>query len=441
MNNPLSKLIAGAGMLAAASLAQGADLWRVYEIALESDPQLAAAEAAYQAAQEVIPQSRATLLPQLNAGASWGHIETEIEETTFGQTGSESYDTSGYELTLNQALFRYGDWVQYQQADSRVAQAEAQYGSVRQGLALRVAQAYFNVLAARDNLEFAQAETKATQQQLRQTEQRFEVGLSAITDVHEARAGYDAAVAQGIAARNQLDVAREALRAITGVSFDRLVPLQQRIPLVSPEPQNIDQWVDTAVNRNLELLAAAANASVAEQEITRQRAGHYPTVDLQAQRSYSDASDRPGLGQTATDDTIMLNLNLPLYQGGLTSSRVRQAHQLYNQAREQLEQQRRETIRQAREAYLNVVAGISQVQARRQALSSAQTALDATQAGFEVGTRTAVDVLNAQRELFRAKRDFAQSRYDYILATFNLKQAAGTLSADDVKAVNGWLQP
>ncbi len=439
MNVPFRKLLAGAGLLTLTTGVYGADLWRVYEIALESDPQLAAAEAAYQAVQEVIPQTRAGLLPILSAGANWNRTSTDIKETTIGTTGTSDYDSNGYSLTLTQPLFRYERWVQVRQADSRVAQAEAEFGSVQQGLALRVAQAYFNVLAARDNLDFAEAEVKATQQQLRQAEQRFEVGLSAITDVHEARAAFDAAVAQEIAARNQVAVAREALRAITGVSFETLAPLQAQIPLVAPEPQDIDAWVETATQGNLELLAAASAARVANLAIDEAQAGHYPTLDLQAQHAYTDASDNPSRGLRATDDTIVLNLNLPLYQGGLTSSRVREANYRYNQARELLEDQRRSTVRQTREAYLNVVAGISQVKARAQAVSSARTALEATQAGYEVGTRTAVDVLANQRELFRVQRDFARSRYDYILATLNLKQAAGALLADDIRAINGWL--
>lgn len=438
MKRSLTKALTGLGLLATATLAQGADLWRVYQIAVESDPQLAAAAAAFQAVQEARPQSRAALLPQVSADANWTRTKTDVIERQLGSTGDFTYNTKGYSLTLNQALFRYGAWIQYQQADTRIAQAEAEYGSTQQALALRVSQAYFNILAARDNLQFAQAETEATRQRLRQTEQRFEVGLSAITDVHEARAGYDAAVAQEIAAQNQLDVAREALREITGISFEELAPLEEDIPLVAPEPADIERWVETAVDHNLELLAAAAATKLADQEIENQKAGHYPTLDLQAQHSRND-SDAPTFGSEQEDNTLTLQLSVPLYQGGFTSSRVREAYYLYNRAQEQLESQRRATVSQTRQAYMNVVAGISQVKARAQAVASAQTALEATQAGYEVGTRTIVDVLAAQRELFRAKRDYAQARYDYILSTLNLKRAAGTLVADDIREINAWL--
>lgn len=434
------RVLFGAGLGLGATLAHGADLWQVYRIALESDPQLSAAQSAYRAAQEARPQARAGLLPQVSAGANWSRASTDVESSVIpGGTGTTDFNSNGYSLTLAQPLFHWDTWVAQDQAQSAVAQAEAQYQAAYQGLALRVAQIYFNVLAARDNLDFAQAEMTALVQQLRQAEQRFEVGLSAITDVHEARARYDATVAQEIAARNQLDTTREALYEITGMSFDQIAPLQEQMPLVTPEPADIDRWVETAVNQNLELLAAAAGAQAAGYEVQVRRAGHYPTVDLQASHTYSDASDHPTRGAEQTENALTLNLNVPLYQGGLVTSRVREATHLHQQAKDQVEQQRRATIRQARAAYLNVAAGISRVQAAKQAVASAQTALEATQAGFEVGTRTAVDVLDAQRELFRVRSDYARARYDYILASLSLKQAAGTLAPEDVQAVNGWL--
>jgi outer membrane protein len=435
------QILFGASLGLGAAFAHGADLWQVYRIAVESDPQLSAAQSAFRAAQEARPQARAGLLPQVSAGANWSQSSTNVESVSFpgGETGTTDFGSNGYSLTLAQPLFHWDTWVAQDQAQSLVARAEAQYQAAYQGLALRVAQAYFNVLAARDNLEFARAEMKALEQQLRQAEQRFEVGLSAITDVHEARARYDATVAQEIAARNQVDTAREALFEITGTSYDQLAPLQAEMPLVAPEPADIDRWVETAVNQNLQLLAAAAGAQAAGYEVNIRRAGHYPSVDLLASHIYSDASDHPTRGAEQSENALTLNLNIPIYQGGLVSSRVREAAHLHQQAKDQVEQQRRATIRQARDAYLNVAAGISRVRAANQAVASAQTALEATQAGFEVGTRTAVDVLDAQRELFRVRSDYARARYDYILSTLSLKQAAGTLAPEDMQAVNGWL--
>jgi outer membrane protein len=287
-----------------------------------------------------------------------------------------------------------------------------------------------------DNLRFAQAEREAIEQQLRQTRQRFEVGLTAITDVHEAQARYDLAVSEEIQAKNLLDTALEQLRELTGRTFEEFAKLDG-VPLAVPEPTDIDAWVNTALKQNLELLAADAQVEVARQESRRQRFQRYPTLDLEATYGHSE---NPVFRQDTEDKIISLQLNFPFYQGGLISSRTREAEQLYNQALALLEQQRRATTRQTRDAYLNVTSGIAQVRATRQALESTRTALEATQAGFEVGTRTAVDVLNSQREVYRAERDFARARYDYLLSTLQLKQAAGMLSEEDLQKVNALLQ-
>jgi outer membrane protein len=324
-----------------------------------------------------------------------------------------------------------------------VAQATANFGSAKQGLLLRVAEAYFQVLGAEDNLNFTRAEQKAIAEQLKQAKQRFKVGLTAITDVHEAQARYDQSVAQSIAAENRLAVSRESLREITGQYFSVLAPLSKQSPLIAPDPQNIEQWVNTAKDKSLPLLAAEQAMRIAREEIARNRAGHYPTLDLVASQSHTETDGGAFVTFTGkqTDDTrIGVQLNLPLYQGGLVSSQTRQAAYKYQQARELYEQQQRATERQTRNAYLNVLANISQVKAFRQALQSTRTALEATEAGYQVGTRTAVDVLNARREVFRAERDYAQARYAYILETLRLKQAAGTLGEQDLAAINRWLQ-
>lgn len=441
MQGTLLKLFTAAGLLLAGTAVHAEDLLTTYRQALESDPQLRAAEAGYRAAREARPQSRSALLPQISLNADYTHHETDIQDSAVGgSTGSSDYDSNGYSLSLRQSLYHHDYYVQLRQADAVIAQAEAQFAGVRQSVILRVAEAYFNLLAAQDNLDFAQAEKRAIAQQLRQTQQRFEVGLNAITDVHEAQARYDASVAQEIAAENQLNSAHEVLRELTGRGYEALVPLDEEMPLLSPEPNDIDAWVKTSQEQNLQLLAAEAAVRAAREETNRRRAGHYPTFDLVASHGYSDTMDSPTFGTERTDTTIGLQMSLPLYSGGLTSSRTREAEYLYNQAQDTLERQRRASVRQTRDAYLGVIAGISQVKAFRQALSSARTALQATQAGFEVGTRTAVDVLDSQRELYRAQRDYARSRYDYVLASLRLRQAAGTLSEADVNQVNRWLQ-
>lgn len=419
-------------MLGAASL-HAENLLDVYRMAQQSDPTLRAAEAGNQAAQQGRAQSRAALLPQLNLNANATQNERDISGS------SNSYNSTGYNLSLVQSLYHHAYYQQLKKADAGIAQANALYEASRQGLILRVAETYFNLLAAEDNLTTAEAAKRAISQQLRQTQQRFEVGLTAITDVHEAQAGYDAAVAAEIAARNGLDIAREALREITGQEPQAPATLQEEVPLLSPDPADIGKWVEKASTQNLTLLAAEAAARAAAEELNRREAGHYPTLDLVANHSYSDTTDDP-TGYEYTNTSIGVQLSVPLYSGGLTTAQSSEARALYLQAQESLEAQRRATVREVRSAYLGITAGISQVLARKQALSSAQTALEATQAGFEVGTRTAVEVLNSQQVRYGAQRDYARARYDYLLASLRLKQAAGSLSEADITLVNGWLK-
>lgn len=424
------------------AVAQADNLLTVYQQAEQNDPQYRAAAAEYRANQEARDQGLAPLLPQLNLSGSVSESTTDIISYPADPTreGSTDYETSGYSLTLNQAIYRHEYYVALRQADAVVARAEANFRNAKQELMVRVAQRYFDYLAAIDNLSFARAEHKAIEQQLNQTRQRFNVGLTAITDVHEAQARYDQAVAQTISAENQLAVARENLREITGMPHDEIASLTEQIPLPRPNPENIDEWVQIALDHSLALIAAEKTREIAREEVNRQRAGHYPTLDLVADHTYSDVEG--GLfGARETEDTaIALQLNIPLYSGGVVSSLTREAAALHIQSKELYEQQRRAIERQIRSAYLSVISNISQVKAFAQALESSRTALEATEAGFEVGTRTAVDVLNSQQELYRAQRDYAQSRYNYILETFRLKQAAGILTEQDIARVNAWLK-
>ena len=441
MPKTFARVLASA-LLFGAAAAHAENLEQIYQQAQQSDPQLRAAEAAHLAALEAKPQSRAALLPSLSLSATTQWNDTDIKRTNTPAypTGSKKYNSSNYSLSLRQAVYHHDYYVQLRQADARIAQADAQYGSAKQGLIVRVATAYFNLLAAEDSLQTAQAEKRATAQQLKQTQQRFEVGLSAITDVHEAQAGFDAAVAQEIVAQNQVDTAREALREITGQDPQGLATVATTIPLITPDPTNIDKWVETALQQNLSLLAAESASEIAREEVSRRQAGHYPSLDIVGSHNWSDTTKSPAFGTETVTNVVGLQLTVPLYQGGLINSQTREAAALYTQAQEGMEQTRRATVRDTRDAYMGVTAGISTVEARKQAQASAKTALEATQAGFEVGTRTALDVLNSQKSLFAAQRDYARSRYDYILATLKLKQAAGILSETDLQQVNGWLQ-
>jgi outer membrane protein len=427
-------------VLAVGGPAQDANLLEIYRLALTSDPQLGAAEARRRAAYEAVPQSRAALLPSIGLSANTAANRLDTRDSGFSNTGISHYNSRGYTLSLTQPVYHRDLLVQRRQADLSVKQADARYTTAEQDLILRVATRYFGVLSAKDTLEFAQAEKTAIARQLEQTQQRFNVGLIAITDVHEAQARYDLSVSQEIAAANGLDTARETLREVTGQYFSELASLGDELPLVVPEPTDIDQWVKAALEQNWQLVAAQLGAEIAREDIDRRRSGHYPTLDLVASDTRS-ISGGGNFGNSDSEDTALsLQLNVPLYQGGLVDSQVREGRYLMDQAVQNLEQSRRSTESQARQAYLGVQASISQVKALKQALVSTQTALKATEAGYEVGTRTIVEVLDAQRDVFRAERDYATSRYSYILNILQLKQAAGTLRPDDLGEVNAWLK-
>ena len=407
----------------------------IYQLAVENDPQFRAAYSTYQAELTAKPQARSLLLPSASFSADVSENSSESN-----LSGKSDFQSNGYKLSLSQPVFHYNYFVQLGQANESIKKAASEYSAAQQELILRVAQRYMDVLAASDNLEFAQSEKKAIARQLEQARKRFEVGLIAITDVHEAQAAFDLANAQEIAAENQVSSAQEALGEITGQYHETLGPLGKKLPLLTPDPANLESWTEVALKQNLQLRAAKNAAKIAQEDIKRLRSGHYPTLDLVASRNHSDVGGGFGARETDTD-SIALQFSLPLYQGGLVSSQVKEAAHLYQKAREIMEQQRRATLRQTRDAYRGVLTDISRVKALKQATVSTQSAVEATEAGFEVGTRTIVDVLVSQRELFRAKRDYAQTRYDYLLNTLRLKQAAGTLSPEDLTNINQWIQP
>lgn len=429
-------------LLAASVMGKADDLIDIYQLAVASDPQLRQAEAAYRAVKATKRQAKAGLFPQLTLSANVVRDRQEITSSSspFFSPSTIFSTTKGYNLNLSQALYHRDLFVQLREADADIAQAEASYKAAQLDLAVRATDRYFNVLAATDNLDFAQAEKKANQRLLEQAKQRFEVGLIAITDVNEAQAAYDLSVAREITAHNQLTLAKEALREITGQFHSKLQPLKEDVALPSPQPADAKQWVDTALQQNYQLLAAKAGVNKARQEVELNRSGHYPQLDVVASYGYSDVSAGLFGGSESNEGKIGLQLNLPLYQGGGTSARVRSAVYRLTQAKEALEQQRRTTDRQTRSAYLAVIDAISSVKALKQALISTQSALDATQAGYEVGTRTIVDVLQSQRNVFDAQRNYAKARYDYVVGSLRLKQAAGMLNDEDMQEINRWLE-
>jgi len=427
-------LLAGFGFV---GTLRAENLLDIYNMAKQNDPAYLAAVAEYNAAKEASSTAWSAVLPHINL--SGDHSEYDQDLTAFGNTyNNQRYHSNAYSLTLTQTLYHQEQFDRISQAGAQVAQAEAKFNSARLDLIVRVAQRYFNVLAAADNLVFAKANKEAIGQQLQQTKQRFEVGLTAITDVHEAQARYDASVASAITAQNEFDIREEELREITHQAPGKLATLEENSPLVTPDPDDVEQWVKTALQNNLLLLAAQKAMNVAEYGVGVAKSGHYPTLDLKA--DYTDYKATGGFTTESKGTTVSLLLNVPLYSGGSVSSATSEARAKYQQAQELYEQQRRATERGTRNSYLTVIADISTVNALKQALKSAQTALEATKAGFDVGTRTAVEVLDSQQLVFQARSKYAQSRYGYILETLLLKQSAGTLAETDIKNINNWLQ-
>ncbi len=438
-------------LLALAPVAKGEDLLAIYRLALERDPALAVAAAARESALEAVPQAQAAFLPSVNGGAELDYNASKltydnpvaalgpINASASGMT--YRYPTTTLSLSVTQPVYHREAFVARRQADSRVSQADAEYAAARQDLMLRVGQRYFDVLAAIDNLATARAEKEAVGKQLEQTRQRFQVGLIAITDVHESQASYDSAAAREIAAENQLANAREALREIVGELPRSLSVLMEDSPLISPDPADPERWSETALSQNLKLEATRFQVEVAREQVDLQRSGHWPRVDAVGSLSWADVGGATLAGGQETERAMVgLQVAVPLDVSGAVRSRVRQAEAEYTRARESLEQQRRATALAARSGYLGVVTGASQVKALKQAVVSNQSALEATEAGYQVGTRTVVDVLNAQRLLYAAQRDYFRSRYDYVVSLLKLKQAAGQISEGDLQTVNGWLR-
>lgn len=422
--------------------AHAIDLVGAFQLAQQNDARYLAAQAENRANQELLPQARSFLLPNVRLDGQLAANRLDVvESSTFAPTGKRTFNTKALTLSLTQPLFRRDLWIQLGQAGDQVRQSEVQLTLVQQDLILRLSEAYFRVLGATDGLRFARAEKEALEQQLRQAEQRFEVGLIAVTDVQEAQAGFDAARAQEIAAINQLNNANEALREITGRYLTDLAAVSEDLPLVTPEPNNIEQWTKTGVEQNLGVQIAQLTLDIVEKDIKRAEAGHLPSLDLVGSHTYSDSAGGV-FGATRTQQIALgLQLSLSLYEGGLVMSQTRQARAQYEQALDQLVQQRRQAQRQTRDAFVGIVTGISQVEALRQAVVSAQVAKEATEAGFEVGTRTAVDVVIATRNLTQQERNLALERYNYLLDILRLKQAAGILSDADVIEINRLLAP
>jgi outer membrane protein len=456
-------------LAACAGIAQSKDLVGVFEDALKSDPVIRQADANRLAAREARPQAIAALLPQVNgtAGITSDHnsgFQDSINAVTnpanpngppllevIPEPDTIDTNTKSWGLNLKQNVFSWSNWMTLKAASAQVAQAEATYQAAEQQLILRVATAYFNVLTAEDTLEADQTALEAISRQLDQATTRFDVGLIAITDVEDAKAARDTAAATVIADKRTLATSEDQLQEITGEKYDRLAKPGMDMPLLNPEPADESRWVSISLEQNPTLVSSRLGADIARDNVRVAVGGHLPSLDIIAGRSYNHTTADEtftiaGMPQTfsgvdskTNDRQITLELTVPLFSGGYTQSKVRQAQYLWIAAKEGVVQSSRATERQARDAYLGVISGISRVQALRQALASNETALKATEAGYEVGTRTSVDLLNARRNLVQAQTNYAVARYDYIVSVLTLRLAAGTLDRPELASVNNWL--
>lgn len=424
----------------AAPLAAGAeDLLDVYRQAQERDPAWAAARARYAADSERLPQGRAGLLPRVGLSAT--RSENDQQVVAPGLDSTQRFSAESYALTLTQPLLRKENLAGYAQGKAEAQRAEFDLALARQDLILRVAETYFAVLAAQDAHAFARAEKEAVGRLLALTRRQFAVGTATLVDVHEAQAGYDITVAQEIAAANELEIARERLRVLIGEVPAALAGLNaRRLALEAPQPAQPQAWAEASLD-NPAIRAQEQALESARQELEKARAGHYPTLDLTAARTYSDSvSPFSGTRLETTNNQVGVLLQVPIYQGGGVSSRVRELAARYDEARNRLEALKRQTAQQARAQYLAVLNGLARVRALEQALASNQKALESTLLGYERGLRTSVDVVVAQRQLYRTQRDLSQARYDYLLARLRLEAAVGRLDEEDLLAVNAWLE-
>ncbi len=419
------------------------DLIQTYELGLQNDPLLQMMRAERNSVRESRSQALAQLRPALSVSGDASRTYSKVKSSSSSMTystysvGESTSNRTVLSLNLNQPLYRKDYWIQLRQSDNQIAQAVANYETEQQSLIMRIAQAYFDVLSAQDTLGFSHAEKKAILRQLEQAKQRFDVGLIAVTSVHEAQAAYDKSRADEIQAENELGDAWEALHEIIGDSEKTLAPLAADLPLSKPTPDSIDQWSEVALQQNPGIVALRSARTIARQNIELQRAGHYPTLAIVGSHTLS-RSDAERASDSDTS-SIGLQLNVPLYLGGGTTSRTRQARFDFEKAQQNLDRERRAVKRQVRNAYRGVVSSISRVKALKATTVSAKSALKATEAGLEVGTRTMVEVLAEQRNLYRARRDYSRVRYDYILNGLQLKLAAGSLSRADLEKIVPWL--
>lgn len=426
-NAKLVTLIAGAFL---SLQAQAVNLLQLYQDALVNDAVYSSARANLSAGQEASVQGRAELLPLIGIGGTYQRAQ---------RGNVPDIKSHGYTLSLSQPLLDVAAWQNYEQSKLSVAASEAAFAVVQQDLILRVAQAYFDVLAAQDTLAALLVQKDAISEQLASAKRNFEVGTATITDTHEAQARYDLVIAQEFGAQNDLAIKRTALQQIIGKPPAELAILRKGVELNPPEPAQISTWVSSAEEQNYVVLQQKLALEIAKREITRNRAGHYPTVDLVASRSDSNQrnSTIPSLNSgTGATSSVGLQWNIPLFSGFAVTSKVRQAIALEDKSRSDLESARRTAAQNAQQAYLGVTSGLAQVKALQAAEVSSRSALESNRLGYQVGVRINIDVLNAQQQLFITQRDLSKARYDTLMNSLRLKSAAGSLREQDLVQIN-----
>lgn len=425
------------------------DLIQVFNQALTNDPGFQATVAQLQSTKEGVAIARSYLLPQLTTQGNGqrNYLTTRAGTpvnipgagtTVFG-VGQYDFNYGQYQINLSQSVFDYAMWAGLSKAKYFSKAADAQYTAALQQLMANTATSYFNVLSAEDNLRYIEAEKKATYQQLDQARQQYKVGVIPVTNVYQAQAEYDSLLSQEIAAQNNVINQRENLRAITGIYYNDLAVLKGNLPLISPLPANPSDWVMKAVDQNWSLIAQKLNAAAYQANIHQQFAGHLPTVSAYASNVGTKAGLGPGGRVNQTQNVIGVQVNFPVFQGGLVSAQTQQAEYDYQNAFSTMQQTYRQVVDNTHTSYNDVVSGINQVRADRQSILSNASSLKSTIEGYKVGTQTMLDVLQAQQNLYQAEQQFSIDEYAYINATIALKQAAGTLSLRDLQIINAWL--
>ena len=418
---------------------QATNLTDIVNQAVKNDAVILSARAQLDADSEVVPQSRSALLPSLGLTANTRTIDRETNGGT--NNLNERFNSNGYTARLTQPLFRADRWFTLNAAEASKKQAAAVYAEARQELMLRAATAYFNILRSQDNLSAAVSREAAFRQQLEQANERFKVGLIAATDVYEAQAGFDLAKVERISSQEARHNSFNALEQLTNQSYHEIDSLNHSMPVQGPSPSPLQSWIDSALTNSQQLAAQKYQLASVKQQLRAEKSGHLPTLDVTATYTHSEDGGTSFLGNESDTKTFALELSFPLFEGGNRSSKIREAHYRHEQAKQDFQNSYRQIRAQIQSQHRTVTTDVLRIKARLTALKSTESAMEATEGGYEVGTRNIVDVLQAQNNSFNARRDYSNTLYDYIINLLTLKRLAGTLSPADLEDLNRWLKP